>query len=154
MVESDAPWGVVKALAAWTGKGLPMREVDEARVAVGRGFEGHERAFGKRGVTLLSIERWTETIRELGEELPWHTRRANVLTEGIDLAAAIGNRLRIGEVEIDVDDETRPCGLMDWLCKGLRQALTPDKRGGVVGEVIHEGVIRVGDTVTLLERAR
>lgn len=151
MVESEAPHGAVKALAAWSGKGLPMREVNQAHVALGRGFEGHERAVGKRGVTLISIERWTDTMRDMGQDLPWHTRRANVLTEGIDLSATIGKRLRIGEVEIDVDDETRPCKLMDELCPGLRHALKPDKRGGVVGEVVREGMIRVGDTVTLLE---
>ena len=93
-------------------------------------------------------------MRDLGQDLPWHTRRANVLTEGIDLAATIGKRLRIGEVEIDVHDETRPCKLMDELCPGLRQALKPDKRGGVVGEVVRPGVIHVADTVTLLERAK
>ena len=153
MIESDGPRGVVKALALWSGEELPTREVNEVRVTAGRGFEGDERGVGKRGVTLLSIERWTDTMREMGEDLPWHTRRANILTEGIDLTATIGKRLRIGEVEIDVHDETRPCKLMDELCPGLRRALKPDKRGGVVGEVIHEGEIRVGDAVTVLERA-
>lgn len=152
MVESDAPRGLVKALAAWSGKGLPMREVKEAHVAAGRGFEGHESARGKRGLTLLSLERWTDTMRELDQNLPWHTRRANLLTEGIDLAATIGKRLRIGEVEIDVDDETRPCKLMDELCPGLRHALKPDKRGGVVGEVVRAGLIRVGDSIAAIDR--
>ena len=66
----------------------------------------------------------------------------------------IGKRLRIGEVEIDVHDETRPCDLMDYLCTGLKHALKPDTRGGVVGEVVCDGVIRVGDVVTLLDRPR
>ena len=107
----------------------------------------------KRGLNdELSAERWTDAVRELGRDLPWHTRRANVLSEGIDLASTIGQRLRIGEVEIEVYDETRPCKLMDEACPGLRLALKPDKRGGVVGEVVRGGVIRVGGVIVALAR--
>ena len=44
---------------------------------------------GKRQVTVLSREAWDEVCAELGEQLPWTARRANLLVEGIDLADTV-----------------------------------------------------------------
>ncbi len=145
--------GIVEALSAWDGDGRPLREVDEQRALRHKGFVGDARGKGKRGLTLLSAEQWEQTTRDVAKSLPWHTRRANILVSGIDLPATIGRRLRIGEVEIYVWDETRPCALMDELCPGLRAALKPDRRGGVHGQVLNDGTIRAGDPITLLAAA-
>jgi len=124
-----------------------MREATEANIIAGRGIDTENRKTGRREVTLLSIERWQQACRELGVDMPWHTRRANLLIQGVDLAAALGRVISIGPAQLRIHGETRPCGIMDAQQPGLRVALQPDFRGGVHAEVLVGGVIRVGDPV-------
>jgi MOSC domain-containing protein YiiM len=144
------PRGVLKAIAHRPTDGQPMTEVREIIVLAGRGPEVENRKPGKREITLLSAESWAAACRDLGVDLPWWRRRANLLIEGLDLSATIGRTLFIGSIRIQVHGETKPCGLMDQQHAGLRQALVPDCRGGVYGQVLAGGTIRVGDPVTLL----
>jgi len=128
-----------------------MREIDECRVFVGRGLETENRPLGKRSVTLLSAESWVDVCKDLGVELPWYTRRANFLVSGLDLAMLIGRAITIGEVRVWIHNETKPCKLMDEQHLGLRETLVPEYRGGVYGQTLTEGTIRVGDAVRLAE---
>ena len=141
--------GVLKAIAHRPTDGQPMTEVREILVLAGRGPEVENRKPGKREITLLSAESWAAACRDLGVELPWWYRRANLLIEGIDLSAAIGGTLSIGSIRIKVYGETKPCHIMDQQYGGLRQALVPNCRAGVHGQVLAGGIIRVGDPVTL-----
>jgi len=148
--ENGQSKGVVKAIAYRPIDGRPMVEATEIAVLPGRGPEIENRKQGKREITLLSAESWAQVCRELGVELPWWSRRANLLTEGIDLSNTIGSTLSIGSIRIKVHGETKPCGIMDQQHAGLRKALAPNGRGGVYGQVLAGGTIRVGDHVTLL----
>jgi MOSC domain-containing protein YiiM len=143
------PRGVLKAIAHRPTDGQRMTEVREIIVLAGRGPEVENRKPGKREITLLSAESWAAACRDLGVDLPWWRRRANLLIEGLDLSATISRTLSIGSIRIQVHGETKPCGLMDQQHAGLRQALVPDCRGGVYGQVLTGGTIRVGDLVTL-----
>ncbi len=143
------PRGVLKAIAHRPTDGQPMTEVREIIVLAGRGPEVENRKPGKREITLLSAESWARACRDLGVDLPWWYRRANLLIEGLDLSTTIGRTLSVGSIRIQVHGETKPCGLMDQQHAGLRQALVPDCRGGVYGQVFTGGTIRVGDPVTL-----
>lgn len=125
----------------------PVREVAEASAQVGVGLEGDHAHGGKRQVTLLAREAWAAACGALGEAVPPASRRANLLVEGVDLRASRGRRLRLGEVEVVVEGETRPCGLMDDARLGLRDALAPEWRGGVYGRIEVGGAVRVGDPV-------
>lgn len=145
------PDGIVRGIAVRPDGRAAMIEVDEQRATTGRGLEGDRRAKGKRGLTLLSAERWADAMRELGQILPWHTRRANILVEGIDLSMTIGKRITVGDVLVRIWDETRPCAEMDEFCPGLKDALKPFARGGVHGEILCPGTIRRGDGVVLLD---
>ena len=147
---SSSNTGRVLALAIHVGKGQPMRLIEESTLAVGAGLADDPDGTGQRGVTFLDIARWNATLEDLGVDLPWHTRRANVLVEGLDLEATLGHTLRLGTAEIRVHAETVPCGLMDRLHDGLRTALKPDFRGGVYGEVMTAGAVRVGDAVCVV----
>jgi len=142
--------GTIVAIAYRPTDGEVMRELTECRVLEKRGLELENRKHGKREVTLLSEEAWTRTCHDLDAELPWFTRRANFLVSGIDLAACIGRKIAVGEVEVWVHDETRPCGLMDEQHEGLKDMLKPDCRGGVHGQVVVGGRVRVGDEVRVL----
>lgn len=150
MVQQEkATLGVLRGIAFRPVDGEMMREVSACRVEPGRGIDLENRKPGKREVTLLSVESWRDVCLELGTELPWYTRRANLWIEGIDLPAAIGRSLCIGDVRLRIHGETRPCALMDKQFNGLRQALVPGIRGGVHGEVLAGGEVRIGDGVTV-----
>ena len=147
MTEREKP--KVLAIAVRTVKEGPMREVESVEVAEQGGLVGDLPVTPERGVTLIDRAQWQETIDELNVDLPWHTRRANVLTEGLEMASLIGNTIHLGSIELEVIDETRPCALMDRIQPGLRQVLKPDCRAGVHGRVIKGGTLRVGDAITL-----
>ena len=142
--------GVLRSIAIRPSDGDAMTEVNACEVLTGGGLVGENRPSGKREVTLLSAEAWNDTCRELKSDLPWTLRRANLLVDGIDLAATPGRTIAVGEVRIQVHGETRPCGIMDKQHAGLRAALVPDGRGGVTGEILAGGTIRVGDAVEVL----
>jgi len=141
--------GVLRGIAHRPVDGAAMQEVSECRLLPGRGMDTENRKPGKREITLISVDSWRDACRQLGADLPWPTRRANLLIEGIDLSAGIGKSLRISGVRIYIHGETKPCGLMDKQFTGLRAALAPAFRGGVYGEVLNEGVVRIGDVVSV-----
>ncbi len=143
--------GMLRAIARRPTDGEPMVEVSTAELVPGRGITSENRKPGPREVTLLSVESWRNACQDLGTDLPWYLRRANLLIEGVDLAAAIGAELRVGAVRLKVHGETRPCGIMDQQQDGLKQALIPQCRGGVHAQVLEGGVIRVGDAVERIE---
>ena len=143
--------GMLKGIAHRPVDGEPMREAQQATVHPGRGIDTENRKTGRREVTLLAAEAWADACRELGVDIPWHVRRANFLIEGVDLPATLGHIISIGPVQIRIHGETRPCGMMESQQVGLRDALKPNLRGGVHGEVLAGGVIHVGDTVRVTE---
>lgn len=152
-MSTPEPIGRVIALAIKTSEGGPMREVESVSAATDGCLAGDVPYTPDRGTTLISKPQWDEIVAELGANLPWHTRRANVLVDIERLEPLIGRRLRIGPVEIDVRGETKPCGIMDKLHQGLRDALKPECRGGVFGRIQNDGEIRIGDTIELLPAA-
>ncbi len=146
--------GMVAAIALRTSEGGPMREVGEVAASVDGGLAGDVESRPDRGITLIDRQQWSDVTRELNApDLPWHTRRANVLVDGVRMAGLIGQTIRIGQVEVRVNAETKPCGMMDDLHPGLRAALKPDCRGGVYGRIVRGGVISVGDRVSLIALA-
>ncbi|MGE0609765.1 MAG: MOSC domain-containing protein [Pirellulales bacterium] len=149
MIEHDSSARIL-AIALRSPQRGPMREVPSAVAVPDKGLEGDGHVSPERGITLLSRERWADATAELGVELPWQTRRANLLVQGIDLAAAIGGTLRLGEAVLRIEGETDPCMVMDRAHYGLKAALTPNCRGGVHGRVIQGGRIAVGDDVVLI----
>lgn len=125
----------------------PMRGSETARLVPGEGIDGNADRGGRRQVTLIQREVW-ETLRaELGPDLPFTARRANLLVSGVALAHTTGRSLVIGGTRIRIEGETRPCGRMDQEFPGLQTALIPDWRAGAYGVVVDGGPIAVGDAV-------
>ena len=128
-----------------------MREVAEAEAALGGGLLDDLPVDPDRGITLLAADQWDDVTEELERDLPWHTRRANLLVGCATLAGLLGKSIRVGTVTVEIKGVTEPCGLMDRICPGLLKALTPDSRGGVHGKVVQSGTIKIGDTVKVQE---
>jgi MOSC domain-containing protein YiiM len=130
-----------------------MIEVNEARAIAGGCLEGDHGKSAKRGVTLLSSAQWVEAVADIGLDLPWHTRRANVLIDVPSLGALVGQTIRLGKVEVLVNGITYPCAHIEWMQPGMLKALTGD-RGGVYGTILTDGEIRVGDAVQVKAAAK
>lgn len=125
----------------------PMDSVRETTLVAGHGMSGSVDRSRRRQITLLSQEAWIEATAGLERDPGPAARRANILVNGVDLADTRGRILRIGECRITIGGELTPCERMDEASPGLRRALQPDWRGGVFGQVIEGGVVRVGDSV-------
>lgn len=127
-----------------------MQLLDSVQVRVEDGLEGDFRgSHPRRQVTVLALEAWHAVCAEVGAQLPWQTRRANLLVEGLLLQETRGQRLSIGDLELEITGETDPCYRMDEAMAGLKKALIPDWRGGVLCKVITPGRIEIGDSTVL-----
>lgn len=143
--------GRLVGLARHDKKRAEMEILDDAeiseRTGVANDFRGKP---GKRQVTVISAEAWAAACEELGQEIPWTTRRANLLTEDIELPQRTGDVIEIAGVRLLVTMKVDPCGRMDEQFQGLRSALIPEWRGGVACTVLKGGSIRLGDSVSVL----
>lgn len=142
--------GTLRAIHLRPGARAPVVAVDRATAVADRGLDGDHAVGGRRQVTLLAVEAWRAACAELGRDLDPAVRRANLLVEGVDLRAAIGGTITLGDVVVDVLGETRPCELMDDGGRlGLMAALRPQRRGGVFGRVRVGGTLQVGMAVAV-----
>ncbi len=124
-----------------------MDPVGEAEMIAGRGLRGNADQGGWRQVTLIDEGAWAEAQREIGVKVDPSARRANILLRGVNLAESRGKTLRVGDCQIRILGETRPCHQMDHAHEGLRNVLRAPWRAGAFGEIVEGGTIRVGDPV-------
>ncbi len=141
--------GRLLAIARKAKSHAPMEEIPTADISIEFGIAGDFRGSSKRRqITVLAIEDWRAAVESIGcSGLPWTTRRANLLVENMALPRRIGARFSIGDVVLEVTEETEPCARMEKARAGLRAALTPEWRGGVCCRVITGGQIAPGAEV-------
>lgn len=152
LIEGSTMQGKVLGIARCAKTRAPMERLESAAVTVEAGVEGDRRgALRGRQVTVLTQEGWQAACADVGDELPWTTRRANMLLEGLALAEKVGKTIRIGDVALLITGETDPCERMEEQVAGLRAALAPEWRGGVTCRVTAGGSIAVGDAVALID---
>ena len=126
-----------------------MQTLQSAEITLAKGITGDFRGSQvDRQVTILSESAWQKACEAVSTDLPWTTRRVNLLIDSGEFSAAdVGKSIRIGDVELKITRETNPCARMDQQHQGLTAALTPDWRGGVCCNVITAGEIQTGDRV-------
>jgi len=142
--------GCLEGIARRDRKRAPMQVLEHAEISaetgVARDFRGKP---GQRQVTVLSASAWRAACADLGRDVAWTIRRANLLVDGIELLQTAGCIIRIGPVRLLVTGEVDPCSRMDEQCPGLTNALKPDWRGGVSCTVLEGGPVSLGDAVSL-----
>lgn len=142
--------GSLVGIARRDKKRGPMQGLDGAEISTETGVANDFRGKpGDRQVTVISAGVWRQVCTELGTEIPWTTRRANLLVEGLELPKQAGGEIRIGDVRLRIMGETDPCSRMEEQCAGLKAALQPDWRGGVFCRVLQSGAVKLGDAVVL-----
>ncbi|PVG84186.1 sulfurase [Nocardioides gansuensis] len=139
----------VHAIHVAKARRLPTRAVESVYAEAGAGLVG-DRYHGTRHrhVTLQSLTDLADASAELGTEIdPGATRRNVTITQG-PVPTTPGDRLWIGDVELEVVRQSAPCRLLDdWIAPGAMKAL--HRRGGTVCRLLGSGEIRVGDPVIL-----
>jgi MOSC domain-containing protein YiiM len=144
----------LEGIARRERKRAPMETLEHAQISVETGVDRDFRGRpGQRQVTVISMASWRAACDEIGLEIPWTTRRANLLVDGIELARTTGSVIHIGPVWLLVTGEVDPCSRMDEQCDGLTDALKPDWRGGVSCTVLEGGSVSLGDAVSLQSHA-
>ena len=143
----DRTIGKLERIWIKRAKGGPMDRVDAALLEVNGGLRGNANRGGKRQVTIISQERWTELMDTLPADLPPSARRANLMVSGLNLENSRGRALRVGATRLLIHGETRPCEQMEAAHAGLQELMKERWGGGAFAEVVEGGEIRVGDVV-------
>ena len=129
--------------------GEPMREFDEVFAVENKGFR--DCIHGRSGSTRQVLVMDQETLEEFGIA-PGRVRE-NITTRGIALGALpLGQRLRAGEVLLEVTKPCEPCHQMDEIRQGLQEAIRG--RRGLLCRVVESGRIRRGDRIEVEEKTR
>lgn len=138
----------------------PIETIDHVMVNASEGVHGDFRGAARPGkstrrqISLIEADGWAAAMADLGlvgeALLPWHLRRVNLLVEGLRLPREAGQVIAIGDtLRIEVTCECDPCSRMEEIAPGLKAALTPDWRGGVLGRVLTDGSIAIGDQIRI-----
>jgi hypothetical protein len=149
--------GTVEGLAVAAEAEAPMRLLDCARAVAGRGLDGDRYAAGAGtfspradtrpgyDLTLIAAEVLDE-LAAAGSHLDFAGSRRNVLTRGVDLAALIGRRFRIGDVLCEGRRQCEPCAHLERLSGPdvLRPLI---HKGGLRVDVLGDGESRVGAAI-------
>ena len=137
--------GTVTNLHIARVKGTPSDPVEEATAISAHGLEGDRSCNVRNARQVLVMDKETLDHFEL---VPGQIKE-NITTEGLDLSqAAPGNVFFVGEeVTMEIVGECEPCGKMDAIRMGLREAL--DHRRGILAMVISGGPIKVGDSIRI-----
>jgi MOSC domain-containing protein YiiM len=125
----------------------PMIEVRSIRCFAGRGLEGDRfldfKSDYKGQITFFALEVYRRVSLELdvGDRSPAVFRR-NVITEGLDLNALVGQEFSLQGVRFLGTAECSPCHWMDRaFATGAEKALEGD--GGLRAKILTDGVLRV-----------
>jgi hypothetical protein len=145
--------GTVEAVLVAADAEGPMVRVTSATAAAGQGLAGDRYGAGRgtfsgrgRGYQLTLVA--AEALAEAG--VSWEEARRNVVTRGIDLNALAGQPFRVGTVECVGRRLAEPCAHLERLTRpGIMRPLV--HRAGLRADILTDGNIEVGDTVTVSE---
>jgi MOSC domain-containing protein YiiM len=151
--------GTIEAIFIAPAGGEPMEALTEVLAVAGRGLSG-DRYLARRGywtdvdecqVTLIRGEDLDAVAAASGVAVGEGQHRRNLVTRGLDLSELAGWRFRVGEAVFDYDRPRPPCRYIESITEpGMTRALAA-RRGGICIRVLESGLVKVGDTIELLE---
>jgi MOSC domain-containing protein YiiM len=151
--------GTVVAIYLTDKAGQSPRAVKEALAVAGRGLEGDRyfEGFGTfsrwpgegRALSLIEQEALDDLSSAQGLDLTAGQHRRNLVTRGIDLTSLVGCQFRIGNAILRGTRECTVCGYLNR-ASGLKLAEALRGRGGLRADVIADGDISAGDTISAL----
>ncbi len=148
--------GIVESIFIATVAMQPMEAREQAVAIPGVGLEGDRYAL-RQGtffkpepafeLTLIEAEAIEALHRDYNLELAPGEARRNIVTRGVGLNHLVGKDFRLGTVLVRGIRLCEPCEHLQKLTgkqviQGLRH------RGGLRAQILTEGIIHVGDTVT------
>lgn len=125
----------------------PILEVEAIECVAGRGIRG-DRFFDfksdyKGQITFFAWETLMALQRELGLPEVWAgATRRNVITEGLDLNALVGQTFEIQGVRFQGVEECRPCYWMNHAFRDKRVETWLRGRGGLRARILTDGWLR------------
>lgn len=131
------------------GRRLPSKSVQQVEAEAGKGLVGDRYHGSKhRHVSIQSASQLAEAAEVFGRPIdPAGTRRNLTISSG-EVPRDPGDRIRIGDVLLEVVRVAAPCRLLDDnLGPGAAEALR--RRAGSICRILEGGVIAVGDEVEL-----
>ncbi len=139
------------ALCISEKKGVQKHEVPEAEMKAGHGIAGDAHAGNwHRQVSLLGVE----SVAKVQNKIPFPLKHGdfaeNVLTEGITLyELPVGTKLRLGpDVIGEVTQIGKECHQDCAIRKTAGDCVMP--REGIFIKILHDGVVRPGDELTVI----
>ena len=142
----------VCGLAIRPGKRAALEERSSLQLTPTSGVVDDHGSVPRRHLTILARSQWQTVGQQLGRDLPWTIRRANMLVSDIEFDAKwSGKTLTIGDVKLLVHGELTPCHRMEEQVTDLHDLLLPDWRGGIFCEVLDAGEIKIGDSLEILD---
>ena len=143
--------GKVLSVNIGTKVGCKKDPVGECRLIVDSGIEGdaHAGLLPNRQVSLLATES-IEKIRNKGLDIHYGDFAENLTTEGIVLhLLPLGTKLKIGkDVLMEVSQIGKVCHDRCAIFNTIGDCVMP--REGIFVRVLTDGVIRVGDEISLV----
>ncbi len=142
--------GSVVAVCTSETKGVRKKPLPTVHVTAGRGIDGDAHAGGwHRQVSLLGIES-IEKMWRLGAAMNPGDFAENVTTSGIALLSlAIGSRLRVGAVLLEVTQIGKECHARCEIYRQVGDCVMP--REGIFARVLRGGAMSPGDVVEAVE---
>lgn len=137
-------------------KGAPMKSLPHVEALQGEGLEGdryaeaRNRSAPDHEVTLIELEAVRDFCAKTHLAMTPEMPRRNLVTEGVRLNDLVGRRFRIGEATFEGLELCEPCG--KFARRTHREALKFFvHRGGLRARIVAGGVLRVGDSVEIVE---
>lgn len=142
--------GKVIAVCTSKKKGTQKTSVPEIDVREDWGIQGDAHA-GKwhRQVSLLSYEK-IEAFRARGAEIEDGAFGENIIVQGIDFATLpVGTKFACNDVVLELTQIGKECHSGCAIFKKMGECIMPKQ--GVFTKVLHGGIIRPGDELTILK---
>lgn len=139
--------GKVEAVCLSEKKGTRKKNVGQARLIENFGMENDAHAGNwHRQVSFLASESIEKAKQKWGLKVSFGDFAENIATSGVDLLALqIGDRLKIGEVMLEITQKGKKCHVGCEIMKLTGRCIFPLE--GIFGRVLKGGTIRTGQEI-------